>query len=474
MTAIESLERTVLIVGRTSLETTQLAGMASRQGWKTVSCFSLLEAKTMLETTSQWQVAAVILGERTDPRQARHAIPELKRLGGPDLAIIVLTKTPSAEFEEQALRAGADQCIAASAIPDLLPEVLLAAANQQEREYGKRYRLEDLSSRLDGVSILETDPVFCEAWRRTVEAARGQGSLLIEGELGTGKHLLARAFHAASPRSNMPLQVMNVGVHSGSALAAALFGYERGAFVGAFERSSGLLEHLCGATLVLDQIDALPAPVQERLAKALSSGVAQRLGSQRSIPLNVRIVALSDRPLDELVNEQRFSRTLRSQLGDTYVNLASLRCRPNDIAGMVVQSLARLDDPSHPRGLSIDEEALSLLSRFPWPGNSRQLSSVILRAVALAQDAVLGREDFTHFDCFQSGWGGEAPAAASDLRVVEDSGHIRPLAEIEAEVIRMAIKRYDGRIAEIARRLGIGRSTLYRKLAQFGLDSTPG
>jgi DNA-binding NtrC family response regulator len=321
--------------------------------------------------------------------------------------------------------------------------------------------------------MIEADPAFRAAWARTLTSDQAHGHVLIEGEPGTGKGLLARAIHAASPRSRVPLNVADCRRIPTGQLEASLFGYERGAFLGAFEARQGLLEQSHGATLILNDVDGLPIPIQERLAEALSARRALRLGSATAYCLDVRLIALTRNPLAELVASTAFSPALYESFLSERIYLPALRERPEDVSLIARAFVGTFRDPCDLRMLAIDDDALALLRGHDWPGNSRQLLGVLLRAATAATDQVLTSADLMEMA------GSTVPEkdssrslsqSAPAMKICTEEGHVRSLDEIEADVIRFAIERYGGRMAEVARRLKIGRSTLYRKAGLLGFD----
>ena len=298
--------------------------------------------------------------------------------------------------------------------------------------------------------------------------AAGSGHVLIEGERGTGKHTLARAIHLASSRSQKPLASAQVDGVGEATLRSTLFGHVCGAFVGAFETQIGLLQRCAGATLLLDNIDRLPLPIQEHLRQALHEGSARPVGGTQDYPVDVRVVALSSEPLSALVGREAFDARLFEMLAQTRIGLPPLRERREDI-GLLAQYFLRTISRARGEGpVLLDEDAVSLLRRCNWPGNIQQLQDTLLCAVDRCGSHVVRAEHFHDSDP-SAGWtrgqGPHPPGCVVSL--FTERGHVRPLADIEADVIRLAIERYGGRISEVARRLGIGRSTLYRRLAEI-------
>ena len=306
------------------------------------------------------------------------------------------------------------------------------------------------------------------------KAARGHGPVLIEGESGTGKEMLVRAMHAASPRSKAPLRIINIGGVPANPIESVLFGHEKGAFPGAFDRQIGALQQCDGGTLVLDEIDRLPPRCRSGWPKSLPRGDVRPIGARHWFRVDVRLIAASNLPLAELVASGHFRAELLEALGADQVALPPLRERAGDIPALSRHFLARIGEQPGLRELGITDGALALLAAYDWPGNVRQLQAVLFRAAVFCDGDALTARDFPQLveharraitrprSSVQEG---------SGVMLYTADGNLRPLEEIEADVIRLAIGHYRGRMTEVARRLGIGRSTLYRKLGELGIDN---
>jgi DNA-binding NtrC family response regulator len=327
----------------------------------------------------------------------------------------------------------------------------------------------------DFESMIGAAPTFRKALAVAAKAARGHGPVLIEGETGSGKEMLIRAMHAASPRAKMPLRIVNIGGTPANSLESLLFGHEKGAFPGAFDRQIGALQHCDGATLALDEIDRLPLTVQERLLESIKRGDVRPIGVRHSFRIDVRLIAASNMPLKELVEADLFLPELLEALSPVAVHLPALRERPSDIPALCRYFLTRIGEQPGLRELGITDGALSLLTAYDWPGNVRQLQAVLFRAAVFCDGDALTSEDFPQLLNILGTAQSTAPSGpmqeSAGVMLYTADGNLRPLEEIEADVIRLAIGLYRGRMTEVARRLGIGRSTLYRKLSELGIDN---
>ena len=253
-------------------------------------------------------------------------------------------------------------------------------------------------------------------------------------------------------------------------MESALFGHEKGAFPGAFDRHIGALQQADGGTLALDEVDRLPAAVQQRLLDALRRGDVRPIGARHSFRVDVRVITASNLPLRELAASGEFLPELLTMLGPVVVQLPALRQRAGDIPALARHFLARIGEQPGLRPLGITDGALALLAAYDWPGNVRQLQAVLFRAAVFCDSDALTAADFPQLSDLLGSGVAQAPVQEGvGVMLYTPDGNLRPLEEIEADVIRLAIGHYRGRMTEVARRLGIGRSTLYRKLGELGI-----
>ena len=306
--------------------------------------------------------------------------------------------------------------------------------------------------------------------------------VLIEGESGVGKELFARAIYSASGRAGAPFITVNCGAIPANLVESILFGHEKGAFTGASDRHVGKFVEADGGTLFLDEVGELPLDVQVKLLRALQEGEIDPVGGRKPVKVDVRVISATNRILADQVREGAFREDLYYRLAVFPVRIPALRKRPEDIPALVGHFLTRLADSESIKARGILPSAIALLQQFSWPGNVRQLQNAIFRAAVMADGAQLTPDDFpflsAQFEPVDEADDHPVPAAATPgwsgtMPVLDADGHVRALAEVEADLIRFALSRYRGRMSEVARRLGIGRSTLYRKVAELGLDEKP-
>ncbi len=451
-----------------------ITALASREGWRTIVARDAETAIAMLGTRQGMQLNAIILDQWVPGDDACTLIAELKSRR-PALPILMLTASTSPLLAVEAMRSGATDYLIKPVAPDRLMQALRVATTHEAPRDELAPLTEKMPSTPDFESMIGAAPTFRKALAVAAKAARGHGPVLIEGESGAGKEMLIRAMHAASPRAKMPLRIVNIGGTPTNAIESVLFGHEKGAFPGAFDRQVGALQHCDGATLALDEIDRLPLVVQERLLESVRRGDVRPIGVRHSFRIDVRLIAASNVPLKELVDEGLFLPELYEALSQVTVTLAPLRERIGDIPALCRHFLAKIGEQPGLRSLGITDGALSLLAAYDWPGNVRQLQAVLFRAAVFCDGDALTGEDFPQLLNILGTSQSTAPSTPipnhSGVMLYTADGNLRPLDEIEADVIRLAIGLYRGRMTEVARRLGIGRSTLYRKLSELGIDN---
>jgi DNA-binding NtrC family response regulator len=302
--------------------------------------------------------------------------------------------------------------------------------------------------------------------------------VLLEGESGVGKEVVAEAIHAAGPRAKQEMVRVDCAAIPANLIESELFGHEEGAFPGAFERKIGRFQVADGSTIFLDEVAAIPPGAQVRLLHVLQSAEIQPIGARHASTVDVRVVAATSTSLLGEVEAGRFREDLYYRLNIVQATIPPLRERRGDISALARHLLARIAERPGLRQLGINDDALALLGAYDWPGNVRQLQNALFRAAVLCESETLTRADFPQIAEYAEGLPAAvatpyaAASATAGIAVFLPDGNLRPLDEIEADVIRLAIGHYRGRMTEVARRLGIGRSTLYRKLGELGIDQS--
>jgi DNA-binding NtrC family response regulator len=468
----EQEQRLLMLIDDEPAQSRLITALASREGWRTLVVNDSETAIATLGTREGMQLAAIILDQWVPGDDACTLIAELKSRR-PRLPILMLTTSASPLLAVEAMRAGATDYLVKPIAPDRLMQALRNATTREAPKDELTPLSEKIPANLDFDAMIGTAPPFRDALAKAAKAARGHGAVLIEGETGTGKEILIRAMVAASPRAKAPLRIVNVRSVPAHSIESVLFGHEKGAFAGAFERHVGVLQHCDGGTLVLDEVNRLSPEMQERLAEALTTDRVRPIGASYSFKIDVRAIAASNQPLADLVAAGKFRAELLQALSGTRIGLPPLRDRASDIPALARHFLARIGEQPGLRQLGITDGALTLLAAFEWPGNVRQLQAVLFRAAVFCDGDAITAEDLPQLSELLRDFEptGNAKQEGVGVQLYTDDGNLRPLEEIEADVIRLAIGHYRGRMTEVARRLGIGRSTLYRKLSDLGIEN---
>ncbi|GEL42614.1 sigma-54-dependent Fis family transcriptional regulator [Methylorubrum extorquens] len=414
---------------------------------------------------------------------------------GIDTPVIVQTSNGSIDAVVNAMRAGAVDFVVKPAGAERLQVSIKNALRVDQLEEEVRRMRRRASGSLGFKDLASKSPDMERVIRLAERSAKSNIPVLIEGESGVGKEVLARAIQGSGDRRGKAFVTVNCGAIPENLVESTLFGHEKGAFTGATEKHVGKFVEASGGTLFLDEIGELPLDAQVKLLRALQEGEVDPVGGKRAVRVDIRLISATNRSLLDLVKQGKFREDLYYRLNVFPMTLPPLRARREDIPDLVRSFCARFAAEEGKRLRGITAEAMALLSRYPWPGNVRQLENALFRAVVLADGDELTVAEFPQIAAQVEGFdvripplptqaalpaGGLEPVreiVRVEVRdphamslVVEDTGDMKTMEAVEAEVIRFALQFYRGRMSEVSRRLGIGRSTLYRKLKELGLD----
>ncbi|BAM87312.1 putative response regulator in two-component regulatory system, sigma 54-dependent [Bradyrhizobium oligotrophicum S58] len=408
---------------------------------------------------------------------------------GISIPVIVQTAHGGIDNVVSAMRAGAQDFVVKPVGIERLQVSLRNALNTSALK-GELQRIRhSREGRLTFADIITRAEAMAPILRIAEKAAASSIPVLIEGESGVGKELFARAIHGTSERKMKPFVAVNCGAIPDNLVESILFGHEKGAFTGATERHTGKFVEAHGGTLFLDEVSELPLTAQVKLLRALQEGAVEAVGGRKPVKVDVRIISATNRRLLDRVKEGHFREDLFYRLHVLPLTIPPLRARREDIPHLLRHFLARFAAEENRTVSGIAGEAVAYLTRLDWPGNIRQLENAVYRAVVMSESDQLGVADFplipTHVAPVEPAPalmverpidlalpslvpGSEVPIAPltshGSLPMLTAGGDVRPLEEMEHEIIRFAIAHYRGQMSEVARRLKIGRSTLYRKL----------
>ncbi|MFN4023414.1 MAG: sigma-54-dependent transcriptional regulator [Hyphomonas sp.] len=482
------MAKTILVVDDDPTQRRLLQAAVEKAGF---ACRTAPDGEAGLQVASDPQGGVdVVLLDLTMPGLS--GMETLERLAAkrPDLPVIMLTATSGIDTIVQSMRRGAVDFIVKPANPERVVVSIRNALKMQSLT-GEVKRL---SRKAEGGMKFEDMIAAAPAMRGVIRMAeRGAASdipVLILGESGVGKEVVARCIQGASARSGKPFVTVNCGAIPENLVESILFGHEKGAFTGAVCKSPGKFVEADGGTLFLDEVGELPLDAQVKLLRALQEGEVDPVGSRRPTKVNVRIISATNRDLAAQVKAGTFREDLFYRLNVFPIDMPSLRERREDIPALVEHFIARFNASEGTKVTGAAEDTLKMLYAYDWPGNVRQLENAVFRAVVLCDGDELRPQDFPQI----SGQMADAPVlsalpqlqrtpepppvpandtaapAASPVAIRDQDGEIRSLQDIERDLLQYAIDFYEGHMSEVSRRLGIGRSTLYRKVREYDLE----
>ncbi len=472
------MTKTVLVVDDDPTQRRLIQGLLEREEFAVAHAEDGGQAIDYL--TSGQPVDVVILDLQMPGMDGHETLAEMRARGLPQ-PVIVLTAKGGVETVVQAMQAGAADFFIKPVSADRMVVSIRNALSMGELR-SEVTRLKKHATGRTTFGDLIGDSASMRAVRELGKRAATSGiPVLITGESGVGKEIIARAIHGESSRAGKPFVAVNCGAIPANLVESILFGHEKGSFTGATDKHLGKFQEASGGTLFLDEVGELPVDIQVKLLRALQDSEIDPIGAKRSVKVDVRIVSATNRDLGQAVRENRFREDLYYRLNVFPIEAPPLRERREDIDDLVEAFIHRFNAEEGKRVVSASTQTLTLLRAYDWPGNVRQLENAVYRAIVLADAPYLQPHDFPAI----SGAKAPPPRAAavpapeelmiglgkdSPVQFLDEKGHLRKLEDIERDLIQLAIEIYAGHMSEVARRLGIGRSTLYRKVREQGLD----
>ena len=493
----------VLVVDDDPAQRRILEEMIKRLGYETKVAQGGEQAIAILESPEAANLSLVLL-DLVMPGTDGMAV--LERVGQkPGVPpIIVQTAHGSIDSAISAMRAGAADFVIKPASPERL-DVSMKSALKIEALQGEITRIK---KKHDGTLTFSDLVLSGDTMSRVISLGRRAAAsnipVLIEGESGVGKELIARAIQGESVRVGRPFITVHCGAIPENLVESILFGHEKGSFTGAVDRRIGKFQEADGGTLFLDEVGELPLDAQVKLLRAIQEGEVDPVGAKRPVKVNFRLISATNRDMIQLVKDGKFREDLYYRLNVFPIGVPALRQRLDDVPELANHFLARFAAEEGKRVVEISDEAMRLLTAYSWPGNVRQLENAVFRAVVLADGPILTVAEFPQIAAHVEGFKAEVPAAPAQvvaraaytgpallgaeatvpqtvdigqgargslgIPAVDAAGEIRSLESIEADMIRLALGRYRGHMTEVAKRLDIGRSTLYRKMREYGLE----
>jgi DNA-binding NtrC family response regulator len=489
------MAQTILIVDDDPVQRRLLEAAITRSGMNVVTAPGGQPALDLINGPRGEQIVLMLLDLVMPDMDGLTVLAKL-RATHPELPVIVLTAKGGIDSAVEAMRAGASDFLVKPASPERIT-VSIRNALKIGTLSNEVTRLKKKSdNRLAFEDLIAKSSEMRQVIRLGQRAAQSNIPILIEGESGVGKELVARAIQGSSDRAGKPFVTVNCGAIPENLIESILFGHEKGSFTGASDKHLGKFQEADGGTLFLDEIGELRLDMQVKLLRALQEGEVDPVGSKRPVKVDVRIISATNRDLAERARTGEFREDLYYRLNVFPIFVPPLRQRREDVPALARHFISRFAAEEGKPVIGLTPDVTDLIEQFDWPGNVRQLENTIFRAVVLCDSTMLDVCDFpqiaaamgveqrmrrpvanmeapvrSYEPAHSRGSAMDSPYAFS---ATDGAGHMRKLEEIEAELIRMAISRYEGHMSEVARRLGIGRSTLYRKLKDLGLEQPSG
>jgi len=441
----------ILVVGDDPDILTLLRHRLEQLGYTVRAAATGMEALSRLASD---QPVLVLLDLRLPRISGLDVLKQLKQTA-PELTVIVMTAYATEEKAMEAMKAGAYYFLTKSFTPGHLELVVQKAFELQALERAQHLLQPDLEGKTQ--PLIGDSPALWPVLEQARRAASSTASLLLLGESGTGKEVFARAIHAWSPKKAQPFVVVNCAVLSEELIASDLFGHERGAFTGAHQRKPGKLELAAGGTVFLDEIGELPPALQAKLLRVLQEHGFERVGGTRTLRIDIRVIAATNRDLPRAVRAGTFREDLFFRLHVIPLILPPLRKRSEDIPRLAEFSVRKHSFELKRPGMRLAPEALDCLQHYDWPGNVRELENVLERAMVLSGSPVIQPADLA------------LPAPQSSQPVDSTACYQTRIETVEREVLRDALQAHGGDKRATARALGMALSTLYAKLKKYHL-----
>jgi DNA-binding NtrC family response regulator len=482
---------TILVVDDDPVQRRLLEAMLRRFGYEALTAESGDAALKVLSGPDGDAVNLMIL-DLVMPELDGHGVLAALRERGLGIPVIVQTAHGSIDAVVTAMRAGASDFVVKPVGAERLQVSIKNALKLGALEHEIRHMKRRATGTLGFKDIATKSADMTRIVRLAERAAKSGIPVLIEGESGVGKEVLARAIQGSSDRKGKAFVTVNCGAIPDNLVESILFGHEKGSFTGATEKHIGKFVEANGGTLFLDEIGELPLEAQVKLLRAIQEGEVDPVGGRKSIRVDIRIISATNKSLLDQVKQGSFREDLYYRLNVFPITLPPLRARREDIPDLARGFLARFSAEEGKKIRGFTAETQALITRYDWPGNVRQLENAMFRAVVLSDGDELTIADFPQIAAHLDGFDIRIPpapttptfsnSASEPPRIIQvpvrdpnaldllEGTDMRKLEELERDIIKFALEHYRGHMSEVSRKLGIGRSTLYRKLKDYGLD----
>jgi two-component system response regulator HydG len=448
----------VLVIDDDRFHAQTVAESLERVGYDCTIATSGAEGSRLLDT-DDWDVIL------TDLKMADVdglAILRKAREQQPDAEVVMITGFGDVKSAVEAMTQGAANYLTKPVDRDELRAIVQKASERLRLSRANRELKKQLDERFGFEGVIGNSPAMQDVIKRLQAIAQTDATVLILGETGTGKDLVAKAIHNNSRRKNKPFAILNCAAPNENLIEGELFGHERGAFTGAEKTHKGIFEYANGGTVFLDEIGDMPFKLQAKLLRVLENKEVTRIGSNEPIKVNVRLISANHRDLEKAIAENNFRSDLYHRLRVVTIKLPALRDRREDIPLLAAHFLKELNAAHGKHASNISEPVRRAMMAYDWPGNVRELRNFIESMVVMDYDGVLGVDDVQDTRIMQKDGGGTSALPAGGPSLVG-----KPLSEVERYYSEEALKLTGGNREEAARMLGIGERTLYRKITDW-------
>lgn len=419
------------------------------------------DAKTAMQLLEKEHFDVLLTDFRLPSEDGISLISRAKSLSRPPICIL-MTAYGSEEVAVEAMKRGADDYIAKGRMQIEELELRISRAlRRQNLETENASLREQLDSKFRMETVVGESAAMTEVMDIVRQVAPTSAAVLLQGETGTGKEMIAKVIHQLSPRAKQPMVTVHPAGLSSTLLESELFGHEKGAFTGAHERRIGRFEQAQGGTLFLDEIGEIDASLQVKLLRFLGERTFERVGSNKTMTADVRLIAATNKKLEEMVRAGTFREDLFFRLRVIEITLPPLRERAEDVPLLAMAFLKEFSRVNQKKVTGFNPEAMDILLRYHWPGNVRELRTAIESALVLSRGEKITPRDLPH-------WVRNATPPASARELPEEAE--MTVKEAEKQLIIRALKETNGNRTLAARKIGISRRSFHRKLHQYKLE----
>jgi DNA-binding NtrC family response regulator len=446
---------TLLIVDDEVTQRKTLGGYLKKQGFQILLAAHGAEAIQIIRE----QAVDLVLTDMRMPEMDGLELMRQMRQVNPEIGVVMFTAFGSVEDAVAVMKAGAADYLQKPVDLDQL-DLIVKRVLERRQLIGENKRLkETLAARSQFSQLISASPKMDEVLNVAIRAAQSRATVLIRGESGTGKEILARAIHLASPRKDSPFIAVNLAALSENLIESELFGHEKGAFTGAHQRKTGRFELADSGTLFIDEVAEIPSAAQVKLLRVLQERCFERVGGSQTLDVDVRVLAATHQDLEALIRSGNFREDLFYRLNVICIRIPPLRERREEIPDLVDHFIRRYSEEEEKPVAGVSREVMSLLMKYDYPGNVRELENVVQRAVVMARDEVLSIDDLSP----------QLRGVTPDFKEPVSGSLPEKVEILEKKLIREAIQTSGGNQSEAARALAISERHLRYKLKKYGL-----